>query len=196
MAVYQIVFSPTGGTENCAYIVATTLNSNAETIDLTDRAVDFTKVVIAPEDICVIAVPSFGGRVPAVALERLAQIKGNGAKAILMAVYGNREIDDTLLELKEVAEKRLSAIREFTFMHKITHFRETLCKSLFFHIIQSKFLDTWRVDDITAESQRKHLRECCCMFSFFVDIRYIAHSHVQIWIQSVDESRLTHARMT
>jgi ferredoxin len=104
MAVYQIVFSPTGGTENCAYIVATTLNSNAETIDLTDRAVDFTKVVIAPEDICVIAVPSFGGRVPAVALERLAQIKGNGAKAILMAVYGNREIDDTLLELKEVAE--------------------------------------------------------------------------------------------
>ena len=45
MAVLQIVFSPTGGTENCAYIVATTLNSNAETIDLTDRAVDFTKVV-------------------------------------------------------------------------------------------------------------------------------------------------------
>ena len=104
MAVLQIVFSPTGGTENCAYIVATTLNSNAETIDLTDRAVDFTKVVVAPEDVCVIAVPSFGGRVPAVALERLAQIKGNGAKAILMAVYGNREIDDTLLELKEVAE--------------------------------------------------------------------------------------------
>ena len=126
MAVYQIVFSPTGGTENCAYIVATTLNSNAETIDLTDRAVDFTKVEVEPEDICVIAVPSFGGRVPAVALERLAQIKGNGAKAVLMAVYGNREIDDTLLELKDVAENAgfktiaaISAVAEHSLVRSI-----------------------------------------------------------------------------
>ena len=104
MAVLKITFSPTGGTENCAYIVANTLSSIVEDIDLTDRTVDFTKVEVAPQDVCVIAVPSFGGRVPAVALERLAQIKGNGAKAVLMAVYGNREIDDTLLELKDVAE--------------------------------------------------------------------------------------------
>ena len=104
MAVLKITFSPTGGTENCAYIVANTLSSIVEDIDLTDRTVDFTQVEVAPQDVCVIAVPSFGGRVPAVALERLAQIKGNGAKAVLMAVYGNREIDDTLLELKDVAE--------------------------------------------------------------------------------------------
>ena len=34
MAVLKIVFSPTGGTENAAYIVANTLSNNAETIDL------------------------------------------------------------------------------------------------------------------------------------------------------------------
>lgn len=104
MAVLKIVFSPTGGTENAAYIVANTLSNNVETIDLADRAVDFSKVNINEGDVCVIAVPSYGGRVPAIAVERLTQIKGNGAKAVLMAVYGNREFDDTLLELQEVAE--------------------------------------------------------------------------------------------
>jgi len=104
MAVLKIVFSPTGGTENAAYIVANTLSNNVKTIDLCDRTLDFASVAVGAGDVCVIAVPSYGGRVPAIAVERLAQIKGNGAKAVLMAVYGNREIDDTLLELKEVAE--------------------------------------------------------------------------------------------
>lgn len=104
MKVLNIIFSPTGGTENAAYIVANTLSSNVETVDLCDRNLDFASVVVGAEDVCVIAVPSYGGRVPAVAVERLAKIKGNGAKAVLMAVYGNREFDDTLLELQELAE--------------------------------------------------------------------------------------------
>ena len=104
MAVLKIVFSPTGGTENAAYIVANTLSNNVETIDLCDRTLDFGSVAVSAGDVCVIAVPSYGGRVPAIAVERLAKIKGNGAKAVLMAVYGNREFDDTLLELQEVAE--------------------------------------------------------------------------------------------
>ncbi len=104
MKVYKIVFSPTGGTENAAYIVANTISNNVETIDLCDREVDFGGIVIDAEAVCVIAVPSYGGRVPAIAVERLAKIKGNGAKAVLMAVYGNRGFDDTLLELQEVSE--------------------------------------------------------------------------------------------
>lgn len=104
MAVLKIVFSPTGGTENAAYIVANTLSNNVETIDLCDRNLDFASVVVNANDVCVIAVPSYGGRVPAIAVERLAQIKGNGAKAVLMVVYGNREFDDALLELQEVSE--------------------------------------------------------------------------------------------
>ena len=47
MAVLKITFSPTGGTENCAYIVANTLSSIVEDIDLTDRTVDFTQVEVA-----------------------------------------------------------------------------------------------------------------------------------------------------
>ncbi len=38
-------------------------------------------------------------------IERLSKIKGNGAKVVVVAVYGNREFDDALLELKNTSEK-------------------------------------------------------------------------------------------
>ncbi|MBQ7858990.1 MAG: 4Fe-4S binding protein, partial [Faecalibacterium sp.] len=53
------------------------------------------------DDICLIGVPSFGGLVPMPALQRLAAMTGGGAKAVLVAVYGNRAIDDTLTELED-----------------------------------------------------------------------------------------------
>ena len=49
--------------------------------------------------------PSFGGRAPAVAIERLEQIKGNGAKCTLVCVYGNRAYEDTLVEMEDAAKK-------------------------------------------------------------------------------------------
>ena len=58
---------------------------------------DFSRISLDKEDICIVAVPSFGGRVPAIAAERLERIRANGAMAILVVVYGNRAYDDTLL---------------------------------------------------------------------------------------------------
>ncbi|MBE6574109.1 MAG: 4Fe-4S dicluster domain-containing protein, partial [Ruminococcaceae bacterium] len=45
--------------------------------------------------------PVFGGRVPESALKPIRGVKGNGAKAILVAVFGNRAIDDALVELED-----------------------------------------------------------------------------------------------
>lgn len=52
-----------------------------------------------------IAVPSYGGRVPQTATERLSAIHGNGAKAVLLCVYGNRAYEDTLVELEDAAKQ-------------------------------------------------------------------------------------------
>ncbi len=38
-------------------------------------------------------------------MDRINKIKGNGAKAVAVVVYGNRDYDDTLLELKNVLEE-------------------------------------------------------------------------------------------
>ena len=103
MRIFEIIFSPTGGTQNCADIIAAAFGKEIELIDLTDYAYDFTSTDITKEDICVIAAPAYGGRIPEIAVSRLKQIHGNDAKAILMAVYGNREFDDCLVELQDIA---------------------------------------------------------------------------------------------
>ena len=60
--------------------------------------------VFDADDVCVIGVPSYGGRVPGIALERMNKFKGNHAKAILVVSYRNRAFEDTL---KELADERL-----------------------------------------------------------------------------------------
>ena len=103
MRIFEIIFSPTGGTQKCADIFAAAFGKEVELIDLADFSYDFTATDITSEDICIIAAPAFGGRIPEVAATRLKSIKGNGAKAILIAVYGNREFDDCLVELQDIA---------------------------------------------------------------------------------------------
>lgn len=104
MSVYEIVFSPTGGTKKVSGILARGFGAESTVIDLLQRDRDFSSCVFEKEDLCIVAVPSYGGRVPAPAVLRLGQMKGNGAKAVLTAVYGNRAYEDTLAELQDVLE--------------------------------------------------------------------------------------------
>lgn len=104
MHVCQVTFSPTGGTQRVADIVSEGLGAVAERIDLTDPDLDLASVNLDEEDVVVISVPSFGGRVPALASQRLAQVRGGGARAVLVCVYGNRAYEDTLAELEDVAQ--------------------------------------------------------------------------------------------
>ncbi len=103
MNVFEIVFSPTGGTERVAQIIGRTWSEHAVKIDLSDPKTDFTKYEIGKEDMVLVAMPSFGGRAPAAAVERLKQITGNGAKCTLVCVYGNRDYEDTLVEMEDAA---------------------------------------------------------------------------------------------
>ena len=98
---YNIYFSPTGGTKKIADTLADNLAGEFAEIDLCR---DIEPITLTAEDVCIISVPSFGGRVPAVNVERLQKINGNGAKVILNCVYGNRHWDDTLTELQDVLE--------------------------------------------------------------------------------------------
>lgn len=100
--VYSIYFSPTGGTEKVVETLASVWESH-EKIDLTPLKAKSNNE-FKEEDICLIAVPSYGGRVPAVAVERISKLKGNNAKAVAVVVYGNRDYEDTMLELQEVLE--------------------------------------------------------------------------------------------
>lgn len=105
MKHYEITFSPTGGTQKAADLLTTALSGEYTAVDLTDSTADFSAVALAPEDVAVIAVPSYGGRVPGPAVERLGAMKGGGARAVLVCVYGNRAYEDTLAELEDTAKQ-------------------------------------------------------------------------------------------
>ncbi len=55
----------------------------------------------ASHELAVFAVPSYGGRVPAPALERFARCEGSVTPAVLIVTYGNRAVDDTFIELAD-----------------------------------------------------------------------------------------------
>ena len=109
MKIYEIIFSPTGGTKKVSDAITSEIsqktNSSIEKVDLTDYSMDFSSVKISQDDIAVIAVPSYAGRVPEIASKRISQIKGNGANTVIISVYGNRDYEDTLIELYDIAKE-------------------------------------------------------------------------------------------
>lgn len=107
MRIVEILFSPTGGTKKVADALVRGLMTMADegcVVDLCDRGMAISALHFTPNDLCVVAVPSYGGRVPVPAAARLALLNANGAKAVLAVAYGNRAYDDTLLELADLAK--------------------------------------------------------------------------------------------
>lgn len=125
MRYVQIVFSPTGGTLKAAKAVTEEWSGSVETLDLTDPQKDFSEYSFDSRDIVLIAMPSYGGRVPALAAERLKKIKGGGAGCVLLCVYGNRAYEDTLVEMEDIAKEcgfkagaAIAAVAEHSIVHK------------------------------------------------------------------------------
>lgn len=124
MRYFQIVFSPTGGTLKAAEAVIGEWSEDFEIIDLTDPNNDFSKYCFENDDIALIAVPSYGGRVPAAAAERIKRLNGGGAKCVLLCVYGNRAYEDTLVEMEDIAKEcgfdvkaAITAVAEHSIAH-------------------------------------------------------------------------------
>lgn len=124
MKYYQIIFSPTGGTEKVSAAISKKWPA-VQTIDLSVPNSDESKLAFQPENLVLIAFPSFGGLAPQTALDRLDRIRGNGAKCVLAAVYGNRAYEDTLVQMEDAAERcgfqviaAISAVAEHSIMHQ------------------------------------------------------------------------------
>ncbi|HHY91217.1 MAG TPA: ferredoxin, partial [Clostridiales bacterium] len=103
-------FSATGTTKK---IVSEIANKIAEKLnhEATVNHIDFTPphcrkepVSFSEKDIVIVGVPVYAGRVPNVLLKYLNTISGNGALAVAVVLYGNRNYDDALIELKDILE--------------------------------------------------------------------------------------------
>lgn len=57
-------------------------------------------------DFVLFAVPVFAGRVPAQASQAISLFKGNNTPAIIVCVYGNRDYEDALIELRNITQSQ------------------------------------------------------------------------------------------
>ncbi len=108
-AVYGMFFSGTGTTEKIVRRIsgrlAAHLGKAVQCIDFTLPGRRETPVEFAPGDIVIFGTPVYAGRVPNVLLPYLKTIRGGGALAVPVVLFGNRNYDDGLIELRDILEE-------------------------------------------------------------------------------------------
>ncbi len=104
---HAIYFSPTGTTEKAVMALAKGTGIPVEKIDLTEpesrKSVDR---VFKKDELAVVGLPVYGGRLPRNLEEFFSGLTGHTTPAVALVMYGNREYDDALIELKERLEER------------------------------------------------------------------------------------------
>lgn len=105
--IWAVYFSGTGTTrrtaERIAGGIASRLNLPAESVDFSHPAVRQETLRFGEKDLVVFGTPVYAGRVPNVLLPFLRErIVGGGALAVPVVLFGNRNYDDALIELRNI----------------------------------------------------------------------------------------------
>lgn len=100
--VQALYFSPTSTTKKAVKTIASTLSSDFINHDITLVHNRKTLPSFTNEDLLVIGVPVYAGRIPLIINDYIHSLKGNQTPVVLVGVYGNRDYDDALLELKDI----------------------------------------------------------------------------------------------
>jgi ferredoxin len=104
-AARLIYFSPTQTTQQVVEGIAQAFPVERRRLDLTPPSAMADGLEEMRGELAVIGMPVYGGRVPVEAVPRLRRLRAHATPAVVVAVYGNREYDDALLELKDLAEE-------------------------------------------------------------------------------------------
>lgn len=105
--IWAVYFSGTGTTrrtvERIAGGIASRLNLPAESVDFSRPAVRQETLRFGEKDLVVFGTPVYAGRVPNVLLPFLRErVVGGGALAVPVVLFGNRDYDDALIELRNI----------------------------------------------------------------------------------------------
>lgn len=99
--IHIVYFSPTHTSAKTAYAIAEGLNGKV----LLESDITYGKpkadIEIHNDELTVVAVPVYGGRVAETAMERLRSFHAHQAPVVPVVVYGNRNYDDALRELSD-----------------------------------------------------------------------------------------------
>lgn len=150
--VWAVYFSGTGTTEKTVRRIAAgmaqALDAELAVYDFTTPAARQRELRFGAEELVVLGVPVYAGRVPNVLLPYLTkQLHGGGALAVPVVLFGNRNYDDALIELRDILQQdgfRCVAAGAFVGEHSF-----------------SRTLGAGRPDDGDMAGQAAFAREIC-----------------------------------
>ena len=108
--VHAVYFSGTGTTEKTVHRIAAQaaqqLGAELSAMDFTPPQARQETLHFAPEELVIFGVPTYAGRVPNVLLPFLKErVQGGGALAAAVVLFGNRNFDDSLIELRDILQR-------------------------------------------------------------------------------------------
>lgn len=105
-SICAMYFSATGTTQKVCEAVADRI---AALYGVQKQTYDFTNIKMRngspdfdKDDLVIFGVPTYAGRVPNALLKYLATLNGNDAAAVPVVLFGNRNYDDSLIELRNI----------------------------------------------------------------------------------------------
>lgn len=126
--IYELVFSATGRSAKVADLIGEGFGGRRQRIDLSAQQMESQS--FTAEDFCILTTSVYEGRVPKPAAENLKKLTGNGAKVLLAAVFGNRAVDDCLLEMQEIMVQQgfvpvaaIEAVAQHSILTQVEPFR-------------------------------------------------------------------------
>lgn len=108
--IKAVYFSPTHCTKKLVTRTAEKLSelfeAKIEKKDLTLPQGRKNEIKLENEDILIFGFPVYSGRIPLLLEPVIEKINGTGNQVIILAVYGNRDFDDAVLEARDIFTKK------------------------------------------------------------------------------------------
>lgn len=100
--VYAAYFSPTGTTKTVIKHMLTEFDVQRDEIDLTPYENRNNTYSFDENELVIIGIPVYGGRVPSAAENRIKLLKGNNTPIVLVVTYGNVHYNNAVFELQQI----------------------------------------------------------------------------------------------
>ncbi|WP_111709084.1 EFR1 family ferrodoxin [Lutibacter citreus] len=101
-ALNLIYYSPTGTTQKIVREIGENLGvKRISEYNISENEIE--SIPVLNNSLTIFGLPVYGGRLPLTAIETLKKFQSNQSPAVIVVVYGNRDYDDSLLELQEIA---------------------------------------------------------------------------------------------
>lgn len=122
--IVEIHFSPSGRSKVVSDIFVENFKKDVESINFMEKD-DLPYNYLSKDDLLIVNMPVFSGRIPGICEKKLRKLKGEKTKAVAIVSYGNRNYDDALLELVTILkEQNFEIVSAAAFITKHSIFPE------------------------------------------------------------------------